>query len=46
MSDAITITKPMVLVPLEKYEELLREIGEKPTPRLSKASLPPASPTN
>jgi PHD/YefM family antitoxin component YafN of YafNO toxin-antitoxin module len=36
MSKTITITKPMVLIPLEKYEELLREAGEKPTPLLSK----------
>lgn len=33
---AITINRPMVLVPVEEYEELLREAGETLTPRLSK----------
>ncbi|MFH1352452.1 MAG: hypothetical protein ABIH68_02635 [bacterium] len=36
MSDTITINRPMVLIPLEKYEELLKETGEKPTPKLCK----------
>lgn len=33
---AITIDKPMVLIPVEEYEELLREAGDAPTPKLSK----------
>ncbi len=36
MPKTITITRPMVLIPLEDYEELLKEAGEKPTPKLSK----------
>lgn len=36
MVKTITIDRPMVLIPLEKYEELLKEAGEKPTPKLSK----------
>lgn len=33
---AITIDKPMVLIPVEEYEDLLREDGEVPTPKLSR----------
>lgn len=36
MAETITIDRPMVLIPLEKYEELLKEAGEKPTPKLSR----------
>ena len=32
----ITINKPMVLIPVEEYEELLAEAGYKTTPRLSR----------
>ena len=35
MANVITIKKPMVLIPVEEYEQLLREVGEKPTPKLS-----------
>ena len=34
MTKTITINKPMVLIPMEDYISLLREIGEKPTPKL------------
>lgn len=32
----ITIDRPMVLVPVEEYEELLKEAGMSPTPQLTK----------
>lgn len=35
MAHAITINKPMVLIPVEEYVNLLKEAGEKPTPKLS-----------
>jgi len=35
MANVITIKKPMVLIPIEYYEQLLREAGERPTPKLS-----------
>jgi PHD/YefM family antitoxin component YafN of YafNO toxin-antitoxin module len=35
MANVITIKKPMVLIPVDEYEQLLREVGEKPTPKLS-----------
>lgn len=31
----ITIDKPMVLIPIEEYEELLAEAGYKTTPHLT-----------
>ena len=34
MQNAITINKPMVLISVEQYQQLLREAGEKPTPKL------------
>lgn len=34
MAHTITINKPMVLIPVEEYINLLREIGEKHTPKL------------
>ncbi|PIU18789.1 MAG: hypothetical protein COT16_01055 [Elusimicrobia bacterium CG08_land_8_20_14_0_20_44_26] len=34
MQNAITINRPMVLIPVERYQQLLREAGEKPTPKL------------
>ena len=36
MNHIIAIDKPMVLVPLDEYERLLEESGEKPTPKLCK----------
>ena len=36
MAKIITIDKPMVLIPVEEYELLLKEAGEKPTPKLVK----------
>lgn len=36
MSQRITITKPVVILPLDEYERLLEEAGEKPTPKLKK----------
>jgi len=36
MPQAITINKPMVLIPVEDYIKLLKEVGEKPTPKLSR----------
>ncbi|RLD16337.1 MAG: hypothetical protein DRI36_05795 [Caldiserica bacterium] len=36
MAKVITINRPMVLIPLEEYELLLKEAGEKPTPKLMK----------
>lgn len=35
MAYPITIKKPMVLIPIEDYISLLREAGEKLTPKLS-----------
>lgn len=35
MVNVIAIKKPMVLIPIEEYEQLLKEAGERPTPRLS-----------
>jgi len=32
----ITINKPMVLIPVKEYEDLLVEAGYKTTPRLTK----------
>lgn len=32
----ITINRPMVLIPAEDYEDLLKEAGLSPTPHLSK----------
>ncbi len=34
MTNAIAITKPVVIIPVEEYEQLLKEAGEKPTPKL------------
>jgi len=34
MGKTITINRPMVLIPIEEYEQLLRETGERPTPKL------------
>lgn len=31
------LDRPMVLLPLEEYEALLAEAGEKPTPRLDRS---------
>ncbi len=31
------VNRPMVLIPLEEYEALLAEAGERPTPRLDRS---------
>ena len=36
LSEPITIDQPMVLIPLEEYQELLIEAGYLETPRLDK----------
>jgi PHD/YefM family antitoxin component YafN of YafNO toxin-antitoxin module len=35
MNNTITINRPMVLIPIEYYQQLLREAGELPTPKLT-----------
>ena len=34
--EPITINEPMVIIPVEEYDFLLREAGLKPTPKLNK----------
>ncbi len=36
MFNTIAITKPMILIPVDEYEQLLREAGEKTLPKLAR----------